>query len=115
METLTANSPKILAFLAAWHENGRASFNRMTPGLDYDDYKAKTAKERRKYIALDYGNQHNRSGCFLVERETGIVYSIKAYGVPNRVLGSLAEMTAKFVAASATQRLYRPNAGVDIG
>lgn len=35
---------------------------------------------RSKYIALDVG----RSGAFLVEKATGEIYNIKAYGVPDR-------------------------------
>lgn len=38
------------------------------------------AKERSKFVALDVGS----SGAFLVEKDTGELFNIKAYGVPDR-------------------------------
>lgn len=89
---LTADDPRVVAFLKAWHESGRADFERWHTNLVYDDYAPKTAKERRKYLALDRGT----SGMFLVDRTTLEVYSIKAYGVPNRRLGTLEELTDSY-------------------
>ena len=79
--SLTANSPIIQEALRVWHEAGRAEFKQRYQNLDYDspDY-TKTAKERKKYIALDRGT----SGAFLVDKETGDVYAIKGYGVAGR-------------------------------
>lgn len=37
-------------------------------------------KERKKFIAIDFGN----SGAFLVEKETGELFNIKGYGVADR-------------------------------
>ncbi len=37
-------------------------------------------KDRKKFIAIDC----NGSGYFLVEKETGELFNIKAYGVPDR-------------------------------
>lgn len=37
-------------------------------------------RDRKKYIAIDCGG----SGAFLVEKETGELYNIKAYGVPDK-------------------------------
>ena len=37
------------------------------------------AKIRRRWIAIDHGT----SGMFLVEKATGEIYNIKAYGVPD--------------------------------
>ena len=54
-------------------------------------------KERTKFYALDAGT----SGAFLVERITGEIYNIKAYGVPDRNkkvkanLGNLFDATAE--------------------
>jgi len=80
-EPLTAESPEIRAFLSKWHEEGRAAFERSYDNLDYDGPTyAKTATDRRKYIALDAG----RSGAFLLDKTTRLVYRIKAYGVPNK-------------------------------
>ena|SRR5947207_2529513 len=39
-----------------------------------------TAKARSKFVAVDIGD----SGAFLVEKETGEMFNIKAYGVPDR-------------------------------
>jgi hypothetical protein len=103
LATLTATSPEILAFLRAWHENGRARFERDCGSLVYDEYAPKTAKERRKYIALDEG----RSGRFLVDKATGVVFTIKAYGTTNRRIGTLAELTAQFDVGTASYREVR--------
>ena len=76
---------KIQTFLMLWHENGRALFERTTPNLDYDSYYPKTMKVRRRWIALDKGT----SGVFLLDPLTEDIYTIKAYGVPNRKVGTL--------------------------
>ena len=39
-----------------------------------------TAKPRTKFIAIDIGSY----GAYLVEKTTGEIYNIKAYGVPDR-------------------------------
>ena len=47
----------------------------------YSEIEAKpvVSKERKKFIAVDIGG----SGAFLVEKETGEIYNIKGYGVPD--------------------------------
>ena len=100
MSALHAQSPEIVDFLAAWHENGRASFTREYTNLDYDSFAPKVAKERTKFIACDAGT----SGMFLVDRATGDVYSIKGYGRPNRKVGTVAGLTAAYRAATAGHR-----------
>lgn len=92
MDTLSATDPRISEFLAAWHESGRTYFERHYSALVYDRDSPKVARERRKYIALDSGT----GGVYLVDKVTGDVYSIKAYGVPNRRLGTLDDLTARF-------------------
>lgn len=92
MDTLTATDSRITDFLTAWHESERAYFERHYSALVYDRDAPKTARERRKYIALDNGT----SGVYLVDRATGDVFSIRSYGVPNRRLGTLAELTARY-------------------
>lgn len=89
---LTAESPEIVEFLKAWHENGRADFERRYENLKYDDSQKKTAKTRRKFIACD----NDTSGAFLVDRITAEVWSIKAYGVPNRKIGKLSAITEAY-------------------
>jgi hypothetical protein len=100
MSPLTATDPSVTAFLNAWHESERAYFEQHYSALVYDRDAPKTAKERRKYIALDNGT----SGVYLVDKATGDVYSIKAYGVPNRRLGSLADLTARYRDAQTAAR-----------
>lgn len=100
MSLLTADDPSVTEFLKAWHESERTYFERHYSALVYDRDSPKTAKERRKYIALDSGT----GGVYLVDRATGDVYSIKAYGVPNRRLGTLAELTARYRDAQTAWR-----------
>ena len=101
MSLLTASDPRITEFLKAWHESERAYFEHHSSALVYDRDSPKVARERRKYIALDSGT----GGVYLVERATGDVYSIKAYGVPNRRLGSLADLTARYRDAQLAGRV----------
>lgn len=95
---LTNESPEVVEFLAAWHEHERAPFEARNKTLAYDEYAAKSAHTRRRFIACDYGiaNAATRCGKFLVDRKTRRVYSIKGYGVPNRNLGPLDELTARY-------------------
>jgi hypothetical protein len=81
---------KLNTLLHAWHEAGRESFEHRYKNLDYDSpgY-AKSATERRKYIALDSGS----SGAFLVDKNTGHIFTIKAYGVPKHWIGSIDELS----------------------
>lgn len=92
---IDAESQEIQEFLARWHEAGRAEFESLQhTNLNYDSYYPKTAKTRKRFIACDQGNDNNRSGVYLVDRSTQVIYSIKAYGVPNRQVGRLVEMFA---------------------
>lgn len=77
--------------LAEWHEAGRAEFEQTFPHLTYDTYLPKRLIVKRRYLYLDEGT----SGAWMVERATGDVFSIKAYGVPDRKkrLGHLKEIT----------------------
>lgn len=96
----TAESQEIKDFLDAWHENNRSSFERRFRNLRYDDCERKTAKERRKYIALDEGT----SGRFLVDKQTGVVCGIAAYGVPKYRLGHIGDLTREFHEATEHNR-----------
>jgi len=46
---------------------------------ELSDAERVTAKTRKKFIAIDIG----RSGAYLVEKATGELFNIKAYGVPD--------------------------------
>ncbi len=95
---------KIDAFVEAWHENGRPFWEyENTPGMKYDEYCRKEVKERNKYVALD----QKGSGVFLVDKATGIVWSIKGYGVPNRMIGFIDDLTAKYKEATAKNLMKR--------
>jgi hypothetical protein len=94
--------PRVAEFLGLWHENGREFFERAYKSLNYDTpaYR-KTAKDRgRKYIALDEGT----SGAFLLEKATGNVYRIKAYGVKGRFVDTLDGLTATYREANEHNR-----------
>ena len=82
----------ITKLLTEWHEAGRESFERQYENLDYDSPSyAKTAKERRKYIALDSGT----SGAFLVDKANGDIFNIKAYGVPKARIGKIGQLSGR--------------------
>jgi hypothetical protein len=104
-QALTIDSPEIAAFLTAWHDNGRASFEKSYPSLNYDRDEAKTANNRRRWIALDRGT----SGVLLVDKLTHEVWPIEAYGRPNLRYpqGTIEALTAKLIEATATQRTMR--------
>jgi hypothetical protein len=86
-------------FLDVWHENERLFWN--YENLNPDEDCPKSAIDRRQMIALDRGT----SGHFLVEKATGFVWTIKAYGKKNRVAyANLAEAIAGFEKANAEAR-----------
>lgn len=88
--------PQIAEALTAWHESGRASFEQAYRNLNYDECWQKTAKDGRHWIKLDSGS----SGYYLVDKTTGDMWTIKAYGVPNRRIGTLAEVVARWRAGT---------------
>ena len=92
---MTINSEVIQNALTAWHEAGRSEFQRHYPNLIYNAYSPKRAKDGKRWIKLDSGT----SGVYLVDKlsPTLDVYSIKAYGVPNRLLGTLDWMTSTWI------------------
>jgi hypothetical protein len=72
-----ANDRSIQDLLAAWEANDlKLSFK---GNAELARSSAKHAHEGTKYLRLDRGS----SGHLMVNRETGMVYSTKAYGVPN--------------------------------
>lgn len=99
--------PRIVACLEAWHENGREDFERSYQNLDYDskDYR-KAARNRKKYICLDCGG----SGAMMVEKATGQVFGIKAYGVIHRghPCGHIEDLTRQYQEATEQNRHMRP-------
>lgn len=103
--------PRVVACLEAWHENGRDSFQRNYSNLDYDRCYPKTAKNRKKYICLDCGD----SGAMMVEKATGQVFGIKAYGVIHRdhPCGHIEDLTQKYQEATEANRHMRPARSVN--
>lgn len=103
--TLTADSPEIRDFIAAYEENinlGHFGKNQKV-----------IAEDRRKYIAIDevdrdatppyhYPNVSHRGGRFLIDREDGTVYSIEGYGKRGYRLGEAGAMTARYREATRT-------------
>lgn len=103
-----ATDPRVVAFLKAWHENGRTLYAKSYPNTyaagSYDSLtgEAKHAQAGRKYINLDRGG----SGMFMVEKATGMVYGIKAYGRIHRGkhIGHIEAVTADYLKATAENR-----------
>ena len=77
MENLAS---RVEYLLTAWHEAGREAFWAKYKNLPYDKEARKHSTERTRYIALDC----DTIGCYLVDKTDGMVYCIKAYGVPNK-------------------------------
>jgi hypothetical protein len=71
---------EVQEFLHAWHEDGRLWFEASYINLDYDKDYPKHAHDRKRYVALDDGT----SGRFILDAGTGQVWTISAYGRPNR-------------------------------
>lgn len=113
MSAYTATSPEVVAFMTAVQENRNLAVSR--------DWRPNgwevriVAEDRRKYIAVDETDAYqgelmadvHRSGRFLVDRATGVVYTIEGYGRKGHRVGTLEGLTAKFVEATAT---YNPEA-----
>jgi hypothetical protein len=80
-EQADANIKLINQILFQWHEAGRAEFQASYPNLDYDSGAySKHFHIGAKYIRLDVGG----SGAFMLDSETGLIYGIKGYGVPDK-------------------------------
>lgn len=73
------------------HEIEPETINKLLDSYDKD--MAKTVIAKKKYYYLDEG----MSGAFMVERETGEIYRIKAYGQINRKkpCGNVSVLTGK--------------------
>lgn len=101
----SVNDPRVVAFLKAWHENGRDTYNRHTSPQDtpYDRAFPKIARARQKYICLDCNN----CGEFMVQKNTGLVFGIKGYGRAHRgkPYGDICELTRIFQKATKEDRL----------
>src|SRR6202030_703071 len=78
---IAINDPRIAEFVRLWHESKREDFERTYTNLDYDGPTYQHhAKDRSKYIAFDQGD----GGVYLLDKESEMLYRIKAYGVPNK-------------------------------
>lgn len=89
--SLAAVLRKVAEFLPVWAEHRNRFY-----GYSKKNTAATWATDRNKFIALDYGDTDTTSGsgCFLVEKATGYVWTIKGYGKKNRVCAAdLAKLT----------------------
>lgn len=93
-------SDAITLLLGQWHEAERAAFEARFNNLDFDTYDTKTADERKKWVCLDAGGGPHRSGVFMLDKTTLLIYRCKGYGVPHlrKCVGKLGEITGKVLA-----------------
>lgn len=108
---LTADSPEVRDFAAAYQENKNLAHARGPSGYRI------VVVDRRKYLAIDEvptfegSDCPGQSGRFLVDKATGDVYTIRGYGQRGHRIGTVADLTEKYRACSAT---FRPAASVQI-
>lgn len=108
---LTAQSPEVADFVAAYQENRNLAAHNWRYVI--------VVSERRKYLAVDEADANengsasdmHRSGRFMVDRETSVVYTIRGYGQRGDRIGTLATLTAKFREGSAS---FQPEAGCHV-
>src|SRR5262245_42989122 len=111
---LTPFHPDVLAFLSAWHENGRAAFVRYTPTQNYDRDQCKVARERGpRWIACASESAGQplpaTKPSFLVDRGNGYVYSTRDYRQVSRPVGTLKGLTRAYrLATEADLQLPPP-------
>jgi hypothetical protein len=109
MSLLTADSPEVVEFVAAYQENANLALGH----LEHITCRI-VAETRRKYILIDEIDQCDgrdcagRSGRFMVDRATGRVFTIRGYGQRHRPIGTLAGLAAEYRKGSAT---FNPTAG----
>jgi hypothetical protein len=103
--TLTATSPEVVDFVEAFKENRNlAHFFKVDV----------IAETRRTYISIDEIDDGDtppyvhRGGLFLIDRETGVVYTIRGYGQRGYRLTTMATLAAKYREGSAS---FRPDQG----
>src|SRR6266700_6580121 len=90
--TFHADSLEIRLFVAAYEENQNIAGHSCRI----------ITEDRRKYIAIDEqymageGAFIGRSGRFLIDRATGIVYTIKGYGQRGYRIGTVTGLTAQY-------------------
>ena len=89
---LSATSPEVLDFIAAYQENQDTANHRTI------------AEDRKKYIAIDEVDRR-----FLIDKETGVVYSIKGDGQRGYRVGTVESMPASYRKATAS---FDPNSSV---
>ena len=90
---------KVARFLPVWTAHRNRFYSYRNQGVE--GTAAPWATDRNKFIALDYGDTDttSASGCFLVEKATGYVWTIKGYGKKNRICGyDLDKLTAEYEA-----------------
>lgn len=105
---LSASSPEIRELLEAFKANQDVAHTR-TGGW----YMKPIAEDRKKYIAIDevdrdatapfhYPHISHRGGRFLIDRNDGVVYTIKGYGQRGYRVGTVESLTRRYREATAT-------------
>jgi hypothetical protein len=91
-------NPEITALLAAMNENNsHANFT------SYSGFEI--TETRRKYHLLNsILSNGQRSGLFLIDKNTLVVYKSVAYGKAGRQVGTVASLTAQYVAGNASYK-----------
>lgn len=81
MKLTQEQQARIETIIKQWHEARRAEFEASYSNLKYDSPAySKTYQVGAKYVHLLDG----RTGAFMVDLDTGLIYEMKGYGVPNK-------------------------------
>jgi hypothetical protein len=105
---ISGASPEIVELVAAYQENRTLAASRRKGGYRI------VAENRRKYILLDEiptfegRDLPGRGGRFMVDRETGRVFTIRGYGKRGHYVGTVTSLTAAYRQGSAS---YKARAG----
>ncbi len=84
---------KLEQLLKEWHELGRENFNKNYSNLNYDTYEPKILIEKSKYYYLN----ERTCGVYMVDKFSGDIFRIKAYGQinKNKKIGNISTITGR--------------------
>lgn len=76
-ELINADDSRVVRFMKAFHEAGRADWQKRHPGAPYHSFdKYLRAVQKQKYINID----QDSSALFMIDRSSGVIYGTKGYG-----------------------------------